>query len=343
MRTLIVAAAISAGLAFPVVAQTVVNPPTGSCQNLTGPITSTGCATAIASQTGTGTTFVVQTSPDIVSPQIGAADSATPAANTVTTQGVAAGTSNTAGQNVTFAGSRGRGTGAGGSYIFQTAPAGTAGAGQNALVTALTIDANAVPGVTASGPLSGASVSATGTTPVGNGIYQASASTLGLSANGVGRYIVGSGGLTATGTNGPAIGEASVSATVPGLFPNKNDLTTGIGAQASGNMSAIVGGVEQQRWSASGPSFLGTIPTVTGTGTPTIVTGSTDTAGEVTGGTLATSIVVTFSSVKTNAPFCTVTEQTQLAAFAYTISTSAITITQTATTGAKVDYHCFQH
>ena len=38
--------------------------------NLTGPITSVGNATAIASQTGTGTTFVVQTSPTINTPTL---------------------------------------------------------------------------------------------------------------------------------------------------------------------------------------------------------------------------------------------------------------------------------
>lgn len=41
--------------------------------NLTGPITSSGNATAIASQTGTGTKFVVDTSPTLVTPNIGAA------------------------------------------------------------------------------------------------------------------------------------------------------------------------------------------------------------------------------------------------------------------------------
>lgn len=39
--------------------------------NLTGPITSVGNATSIASQTGTGTTFVVDTSPTLVTPNIG--------------------------------------------------------------------------------------------------------------------------------------------------------------------------------------------------------------------------------------------------------------------------------
>ena len=41
--------------------------------NLTGPITSVGSATSIASQTGTGTTFVMNTSPTLVTPILGVA------------------------------------------------------------------------------------------------------------------------------------------------------------------------------------------------------------------------------------------------------------------------------
>ncbi len=41
--------------------------------NLTGPITSTGNATAVAAQTGTGSTFVMNTSPTLVTPTLGAA------------------------------------------------------------------------------------------------------------------------------------------------------------------------------------------------------------------------------------------------------------------------------
>jgi hypothetical protein len=41
--------------------------------SLTGPITSSGNATSIAAQTGTGTTFVMSTSPTLVTPDIGAA------------------------------------------------------------------------------------------------------------------------------------------------------------------------------------------------------------------------------------------------------------------------------
>jgi hypothetical protein len=89
--------------------------------------------------------------------------------------------------------------------------------------------------------------------------------------------------------------------------------------------------------------FTGVIPTVTGTGTPAITTGSTDSAGEVTAGASATSVVITFAAAKTNAPFCTVTNQTPLASFAYAISTTAITVAQTANTGNKIDYICLQH
>jgi len=45
--------------------------------SLTGPITSSGNATSIASQTGTGTKFVVDTSPTLVTPDIGAATATT--------------------------------------------------------------------------------------------------------------------------------------------------------------------------------------------------------------------------------------------------------------------------
>jgi hypothetical protein len=61
--------------------------------NLTGPITSVGNATSVASQTGTGTTFVMNTNPTLVTPNIGVATgtsfqgivgNVTPAAGTFT-------------------------------------------------------------------------------------------------------------------------------------------------------------------------------------------------------------------------------------------------------------------
>jgi hypothetical protein len=71
--------------------------------------------------------------------RLGAADAASPVAQTLGVQSVVAGTSNTAGAAFTIAGSKGTGTGAGGSLIFQVAPAGSSGSTQNSLINALTI------------------------------------------------------------------------------------------------------------------------------------------------------------------------------------------------------------
>jgi hypothetical protein len=65
--------------------------------------------------------------------RLGVADAASPVAQTLGVQSVVAGTTNTAGANFTIAGSQGTGTGAGGSIIFQVAPAGSSGTAQNAL------------------------------------------------------------------------------------------------------------------------------------------------------------------------------------------------------------------
>jgi len=88
-------------------------------------------------------TALYLTSPNNATLHLGLADAAAPAAQTIGVQGVVAGTSNTAGANWTIAGSQGTGTGAGGSIIFKTAPAGSTGTAQNALVAALTIDSAA--------------------------------------------------------------------------------------------------------------------------------------------------------------------------------------------------------
>jgi hypothetical protein len=74
--------------------------------------------------------------------RFGSIDAAAPVAQTLSVQSVVAGTTNTAGANLTITGSQGTGTGAGGSIIFQVAPAGSTGTAQNALVAALTIAAS---------------------------------------------------------------------------------------------------------------------------------------------------------------------------------------------------------
>ena len=69
--------------------------------------------------------------------RLGAADAAAPVAQTLSVQSVVAGTSNTAGANLTITGSQGTGTGAGGEFRVDLAPPGTSGTAQNALVNAM--------------------------------------------------------------------------------------------------------------------------------------------------------------------------------------------------------------
>ena len=72
--------------------------------------------------------------------QLGRADAAAPVAQTLQVQSVVAGTTNTAGTDWSFYGSKGTGTGAGGSLKFYTSPAGSTGSAQNAGVLRLELN-----------------------------------------------------------------------------------------------------------------------------------------------------------------------------------------------------------
>jgi hypothetical protein len=72
------------------------NKGSGTVTNLTGPITSVGNATSIASQTGTGSTFVVATSPVLVTPNLGTPTAGVLTSCTGTATGLTAGTATTA-------------------------------------------------------------------------------------------------------------------------------------------------------------------------------------------------------------------------------------------------------
>lgn len=83
--------------------------------------------------------------------QHGAADAASPVAQTITAQSVVAGTSNASAPNLTWAAPKGTGTGTGGSHIFQVSPAGGAGSSQNALSTVMLINASSNVGINTGG------------------------------------------------------------------------------------------------------------------------------------------------------------------------------------------------
>lgn len=100
-----------------------------------------------------------------------------------------------------------------------------------------------------------------------------------------------------------------------------------------------------QQFGATTPVHLAsgqtTAPALTscGTGSPSIV--GSDTAGTVTAGTAATGCIITFNVAYTGAPYCVVTwRATALLSQSYAVSNTAITLTQTSTSGNLVDYIC---
>ena len=89
-----------------------------------------------------GTRDVIMSRAAAATLQHGAADAASPVAQTVGVQNVVAGTSNTAGANFKIRGSAGTGNALGGSTILQVAPAGSSGTSQNAWADLLTLIAD---------------------------------------------------------------------------------------------------------------------------------------------------------------------------------------------------------
>jgi hypothetical protein len=85
---------------------------------------------------------------------------------------------------------------------------------------------------------------------------------------------------------------------------------------------------------------VGTAPALTSCGTSPAIEGS-DLSGTVTMGTGSpTGCVITFNVAYANAPRCTVSWRSNLGTMQYTTSTTAITLTQTATSSNLVDYIC---
>lgn len=154
--------------------------------------------------------------------RLGAADAAAPVAQTLSVQSVAAGTANTAGANFTITGSQGTGTGAGGSIIFQVAPAGSTGSTVNPLVDALSIN-SARQSIFAAGSKTSPSIGFSGFT---GGIYGRASGFITFTTGNVENAQLGGNsssflggiGLSATAGNG---GDLSVSG--PDVFVYRDD------------------------------------------------------------------------------------------------------------------------
>ena len=105
--------------------------------------TTVGWAVGVPVIAGYTTIDTILTRKGAANLRFGDFDAASPVAQTLSVQSIVAGQTNAsaAAYPFTITGAQGTGTGAGGSIIFQTAPAGGSGTAQNALAAALTIDA----------------------------------------------------------------------------------------------------------------------------------------------------------------------------------------------------------
>ena len=131
---------------------------------------------------------------------------------------------------------------------------------------------------------------------------------------------------------------ASLSVTVDAA-PSTNNVPSNITfktSNASGQLNQAFKFDRNGHFSAT----LSGLPQITACGTSPSAARGSDNGGEVTEGTTATGCVISFATAYTAAPFCTVTTQSQLVSFAYTISTSAITIVNTSASGTKVNWIC---
>lgn len=163
--------------------------------------------------------------------------------------------------------------------------AGSPGTGTQTVLTA-TVQQGAVTAMTIKGGTQYVNVAAVGTsaTPslsVGNvttGFYSVSTTGLGISVNGsvlldfgignTGQWSFRSNVNMANNTfnqvsnvigntaSSYELKDGTASSTNPTLIPNRADLTTGIGTQASGNTSMIVGGAEIGRWVSTGLNMI---------------------------------------------------------------------------------------
>lgn len=247
-----------------------------------------------AAQGSTQQTYI--SSPGAATVHLGAADAASPIAQTLGAQGVLTGTSNTSAPNLVIAGPIGTGTGAGGGIFIQNAPAGSTGSTQNALVTAL--EATPAANILIPGVLSSPSVSPhqsarlAQTTPL--------TATYSNGTSGVGATLTNAGAQAALTIDSVAasVGDRVVNEAQASTFQNGIYVVTNIGSgstnwvetRASDYDGSLTGVIAKGSSIAisEGTNYTGAIFVETGAGPFTIgttaITFAQNSAGSIVGG-----------------------------------------------------------
>lgn len=214
--------------------------------------TSAGSTTVLKFQAGSsGGVVSLGTTTGNSALQIGAAQSASPAANTVIIgENSRSGTdTNVAGSNGTITSGRGTGNATGASLVFQTPAPTTSGTGAQTQTTQLTVNnagATFVPPVALAAGTAGSPALYFGG-DTSTGFYRSAANNIAVAVGGVERFFYSNALFLGLSASGPGLQNQAASSTAPTLIPNESDLTTGIGAQASGNLSLIAGATEVVR------------------------------------------------------------------------------------------------
>lgn len=284
---------------------------------------------------------------------------ATGVAPTIT---VAGGDTNGVGLGLQILGGAATATGAGGPLTI-TGGVGNAGTGGAITITGGTTGTSFNGGalsITGGGTGTGTAGSLTlsGGSATGNGFGASTTITAGtattalgtvtiVGATGGGPVNIGGGSVVANATNngtvtitgttpsgtGPGAGVTITAGAGHGSTQNGSNLTLNSGLATAGGTSGLInlhGDIE----------FTGVAPAISSCGSGTIVTGSTDHKGQITGVTTATACTITFSQALGTAPVCFISGSAALAAPVITsISTAAVTFGMTSYTGT-IYYLC---
>lgn len=212
---------------------------------------------------------------------------------------------------------------------------------------AMVVGSGASLGVSGSGTIGATSVPLSGITGLGSGVstFLATPSSANFAAavtdeTGSGSLVFGTSPTLVT----PAIKGSSTGVTT---IASANAGASNFTATAPANTGTIAELNLAQTWTAlqtfSGIAFSGTGPTVSacGGGAPAADTHATSTSGSVTVGTGAvSSCTVTFAIAYVTWNHCAVNPHQSIAAFAYSYTLSAITVTATSLTSDVFDYRC---